>query len=236
MIETVPQTGSTNGDLSSRIKAGERIAEGHWLVSERQSAGRGRQGREWFDGFGNFMGSTVVHLQAADPFTPTLALLAGLAAYQAVLPHCPDPVPLRLKWPNDLMFAGAKLAGILLEREGDSVIVGIGVNLAIAPQVTGRETQALSKFGPAPDRDLFSGAIAGHFAEELQRWRAYGTEPLINRWGSAAHPKGTPLTVNEQSEGVISGTFDGLLPDGSLRLRLADGTSRAIHAGDVMLA
>ena len=124
-------------------EAGERIAEGHWLVADRQSAGRGRQGREWFDGFGNFMGSTVVHLRAGDPLAPTLALVAGLAAYQAVLPHCPDPVPLRLKWPNDLMFAGAKLAGILLEREGDSVIVGIGVNLAIAPQVPGRETLAL---------------------------------------------------------------------------------------------
>lgn len=182
------------------------------------------------------MGSTVVHLQAGDPFPPTLALLAGLATYQAVLPHCPDPLPLRLKWPNDLMFSAAKLAGILLEREGDSVIVGIGVNLAAAPQVPGRETIALAKFGPAPDRDLFASSIAGIFADELQRWRTYGTQPLINRWESAAHPKATPLTVNEQSDGIISGVFDGLLPDGSLRLRLADGTWRAIHAGDVMLA
>lgn len=235
MIETVSRTGSTNGDLAARLKAGERVAEGHWLVADRQNAGRGRQGREWFDGLGNFMGSTVVHVQPSDPSTPTLALLAGLAAYQAVLPHCPDPAGLRLKWPNDLIFAGAKLAGILLEREGDSVIVGIGVNLAIAPQVPGRATLALSKFGPTPDRDLFASSIAGYFAEELQRWRTYGAEPLINRWESAAHSIGTGLTVHEQSDGVVSGAFDGLLPDGSLRLRLADGSSRAIHAGDVML-
>ena len=182
------------------------------------------------------MGSTVVHVQSGDPSTPTLALVAGLAAYLAVLPHCPDPVALRLKWPNDLMFAGAKLAGVLLEREGDDVIVGIGVNLAAAPQVPGRETLALGKFGPAPDRDMFASSIAGHFAEELQRWRTYGTDPLINRWESAGHAKGTPLTVHEQAEGVISGAFDGLLPDGSLRLRLANGATRAIHAGDVMLA
>ena len=182
------------------------------------------------------MGSNIVHLQPGDPPASSLALLAGLAAYQAVLPHCSDPASLRLKWPNDLMFAGAKLAGILLEREGDSVIVGIGVNLAVAPNVPGRETLALSKFGPAPDRDLFASCIAGHFTEELQRWRTYGTQPLITRWESAAHPKGTALTVNEQADGIISGAFDGLLPDGSLRLRLADGTSRAIHAGDVMLA
>jgi BirA family biotin operon repressor/biotin-[acetyl-CoA-carboxylase] ligase len=236
LIESISQTGSTNGDLSARLKAGERIAEGHWLVADRQSAGRGRQGREWFDGHGNFMGSTVVYVQSGDPITPTLALVAGLAAYQAALPHCPDPVALRLKWPNDLMFANAKLAGVLLEREGDSVIAGIGVNLAAAPLVPGRETLALSKFGPAPDRDMFAASIAGHFAEELQRWRTYGTGPLINRWESAAHAKGTPLTVHEQSEGVISGAFDGLLPDGSLRLRLENGATRAIHAGDVMLA
>lgn len=182
------------------------------------------------------MGSTVVHVQRSDPLAPTLALVAGLAVYQAALLHCPDPVALRLKWPNDLMFAGAKLAGILLERGENSVVVGIGVNLAAAPEIPGRETLALSKFGPAPDRDMFASSLAGHFAQELQRWRAYGTDSLVNRWESAAHAKGTLLTVHEQSEGVISGAFDGLLPDGSLRLRLADGATRAIHAGDVMLA
>lgn len=236
MIEIVPQTGSTNGDLAARLKSGERIADGHWLVADRQSAGRGRQGREWSDGYGNFMGSTVVHLQPADPLPPSLALVAGLATYQAVVPHCPDPTPLRLKWPNDLMYAGAKMVGILLEREGDSVIVGIGVNLAAAPPVPGRETIALSKFGPSPDRDLFANSLANHFDEEILRWRTYGLDPLVRHWESAAHPKGTPLTVHEQSEGIISGTFDGLLPDGSLSLRLANGATRAIHAGDVMLA
>lgn len=205
-------------------------------MADRQSAGRGRQGREWSGGQGNLMGSTVVHVQSGDPSTPSLALVAGLAVYQAVSPYCPEPMALRLKWPNDLMFAGAKLAGVLLEREGDCVIVGIGVNLATAPQVSGRETLALSTFCPAPDRDIFASTLAGHFAEELQRWRTYGTDPLINRWEGAAHAKGTPLTVHEQAEGIISGAFDGLLPDGSLRLRLANGATRAIHAGDVMLA
>ncbi|MBA4161727.1 MAG: biotin--[acetyl-CoA-carboxylase] ligase, partial [Novosphingobium sp.] len=60
MIQTVPETGSTNADLAARIAAHERVTEGDWLVADRQSAGRGRQGRAWFDGAGNFMGSTVV--------------------------------------------------------------------------------------------------------------------------------------------------------------------------------
>lgn len=236
MIEIVLCTGSTNDDLSARLKVGEPVAEGKWLVANRQSAGRGRQGREWSDGFGNFMGSTTVHLQPADPAAPSLALIAGLAVYRTVVPHCPDPVPLCLKWPNDLLYSGAKMAGILLEREGDKVIVGIGVNLAHAPQIAGRQTIALNTFGPAPDRDLFADTLAGHFADELQRWRTYGIETVIRNWESVAHAKGTPLTVHEQSDGVISGAFDGLLSDGSLRLRLANGTTRAIHAGDVMLA
>lgn len=236
MIETLEHTGSTNADIASRLKSGERIAEGFWLVADRQTAGRGRQGREWFDGHGNFMGSTVVYPADRDPPAPTLALVAGLAAYEAALGFCPDPAELKLKWPNDLMLSGAKLAGILLERQMGAVIVGIGVNLAVAPDLPDRPTAALSHFGPSPDRDHFASLLAASFATELERWRIYGLEPLLRRWESAAHPKGTALSVHEQSEGIIHGQFDGLVADGSLRLRLADGSTRAIHAGDVTLA
>lgn len=236
MIETLAHTGSTNADIAARLKAGDRIAEGFWLVADRQTAGRGRHGRPWFDGHGNFMGSTVVYPSDRDPPAPTLALVAGLAVYEAALAFCADPAVLKLKWPNDLMLSGAKLAGILLEGQGDAVIVGIGLNLVHAPDLPDRPTAALSHIGPAPDRDLFASALASSFTTELQRWRTYGLDPLLRRWESAAHPRGTALHVNEQSEGIIKGQFDGLADDGSLRLRLADGSTRAIHAGDVMLA
>lgn len=233
MIRTVAETGSTNADLLAALRAGERVAEGDWLIADRQTAGRGREGREWFDGAGNFMGSTVLRLAPSDPPAHSIALAAGLAVYEAVLPMLPAPVPLQLKWPNDLTYGGAKLAGILLEREGDTLVVGIGVNLARAPVIEGRATLALSALIPAPDRDLFATALAASFDLEIERWRSYGLDPLVRRWQAAAHPLGTPLSVAPPGEERVTGTFEGLTEEGALRLRLADGSSRVMHAGDV---
>lgn len=236
MIAFVPETGSTNADLLAAVRGGRHPREGEWLVADRQTAGRGRQGREWFDGAGNFMGSTVVWLHPAGPPAASLALAAALAVYEAVVPLLADPASLRLKWPNDLICGGAKLAGILLEREGDALVAGIGVNLARAPRIGGRETLALAELGPAPDRDLFAAALAATFDTELERWRSYGVEPMVRRWQAVAHPPGTPLTVAAPGEAALTGAFDGLTPEGALRLRLADGASRVIHAGDVFFA
>lgn len=236
MIRILPETGSTNADLLAALSAGERLREGDWLVADRQTAGRGRQGREWFDGAGNFMGSTVVHLTPGDPPPASFALAAGLALYEAVLPLLSAPAPLRLKWPNDLTHAGAKLAGILLERAGKALVIGIGVNLAAAPAIPGRATVALSALGPAPGRDAFAGALAAAFATELERWRSHGLAPLLRRWLAAAHPEGAALTVAPPGEASLSGTFAGLTAEGALRLRLADGTLRVMHAGDVFFA
>lgn len=236
MIRTVAATGSTNADLSARLAAGDCLPEGEWLIADRQTAGRGRQGRAWFDGAGNFMGSTVVQLGAGDPPAGTLALAAGLAAHEAIAPLVPPPVRPMLKWPNDVLIGAAKLAGILLERVRDSVIVGIGVNLAAAPDLPDRTTLALSAYGPAPDRDLFAATLARCFATEIERWRTYGLGPLVSRWLVAGHPLGTPLRVGEPGETPLSGSFAGLTSDGALQLRLVDGTTRTVHAGEVRLA
>lgn len=229
MIEIVPETGSTSADLAARLRAGEPLAEGFWLVADRQTGGRGRQGRVWEDGTGNFMGSTLVRRTSIDPPPQTLAFAAGLAVREVLQPHCKGHA-LRLKWPNDVLLDGGKLAGILLEAEGDAVVVGIGVNLASAPHLP--HAACL----PEPtDRDAFADALAWRFADELDRWRTFGLEALLARWSAVAHPPSEPLSVHEPGGECIAGTFAGLDADGALRLRLADGTTRAIHAGDVML-
>ena len=240
MIERLSETGSTNADLAARLSGGEALPEGHWLVADRQSAGRGRQGRVWCDGLGNFMGSTLVRLGVGDPAPGSLALVAGIAVWEVVSPFVPKPARASLKWPNDVMIGAAKLAGILLERVGDSVVVGIGVNLAVAPSVPGRESVALNQFSPsqwgrAPDRDSFAEVLAARFAEGLARWRNYGLEAVLSRWQAAGHPPGTELRVGEGAA-VLTGRFAGLAEDGALRLSLPDGTTRIIHAGEVNLA
>lgn len=231
MIQYQAETGSTNADIAARLRAGEAIPEGHWLVADRQTAGKGRRGRDWFDGAGNFMGSTVVHLRFGDPEPATLALLVGLAVHEAVKPRLTEGATAVLKWPNDLLIGQAKLAGILLERIADSVVVGVGVNLASAPQLADRETIALH----APDRNAFAADLGRLVGIELDRWRSFGLAPIIQRWLAAAHPLGTPLAVGEPGEVPLEGVFAGLNDEGALLLRLADGQTRVIHAGEVRL-
>ena len=77
--------------------------------------------------------------------------------------------------------------------------------------------------------------VAAQMALEVQRWREFGAEPIINRWKTAAHKPGTPLSVHDAGGARLSGTYDGLTEEGALRLRLANGTTHVVHAGDVML-
>ncbi|MEO9462939.1 MAG: biotin--[acetyl-CoA-carboxylase] ligase [Marinomonas sp.] len=236
MIELLEQTGSTNADLIARVAAQERVAEGSWIVAKRQDSGRGRQGREWFDGAGNFMGSTVVAISPQSPPAHTLALVTGLAVYETVSALLPDPSSLKLKWPNDLLLGGAKLAGILLETSGDHVVVGIGVNLRAAPQLPDRQTTALAQFMPPPELDHFANSLARCFDAELERWRNFGLETLIRRWLACAYPVGTAISVHDPAGETLLGRFDGLDENGSLLLLTVDGTRRVIHAGDIVIA
>lgn len=234
-IEIVEETGSTNADLLARAESGGEWNEGDWLVADRQTEGRGRQGRAWLGAAGNFMGSTAVRLGEGDPPAASLSLTAGLAIYETVIARLAEPWRLQLKWPNDLLLGGVKIAGILLERSGDVVVVGVGVNLAAAPMLPDRATAHLAMTGPAPERDSFARDLAATFALELARWREGGLGALMPRWLAAAHPLGTELSVHGADGRSLTGRFAGLREDGALRLQTADGSTCVIHAGDVAL-
>lgn len=235
MIQTAPEIDSTNAALVERLRSGVGFAEGDWLVADRQSAGRGRMGREWFDGAGNFMGSTVVDLRHGDPDPATLSLVTGLAVHAAVVESVSDAAALMLKWPNDLIAGGAKLGGILLERIAQVVVVGIGVNLESAPQVPDCRTTSIAELGTAPARDDFANVLTVSFADELERWRSAGLAQAIRRWSAISCSEGTNLQVNLPDGTTLDGAFAGLTEDGALRLALAGGAMRVIHAGDVRL-
>jgi BirA family biotin operon repressor/biotin-[acetyl-CoA-carboxylase] ligase len=205
--------------------------EGDWLVALRQDQGRGRHGRRWETLDGNFFGSALVRLRDGDPPAPALALAAGLALIEAVDVAAPA-VPLSLKWPNDLMSGDAKVAGILLERSGDKVVAGFGVNLAAAPQIEGRKTGSL---GAAVTPQAFAPLLAASFARLLGAWRSATAEAFARAWLERAHPLGTPLDVHSGPGERIAGSFDGIEPDGALRLRLAGGSVEVVRAGDVTL-
>jgi BirA family transcriptional regulator, biotin operon repressor / biotin---[acetyl-CoA-carboxylase] ligase len=233
-VRTVAETGSTNADMLELARAG--LGEGVWLRAERQQGGRGRQGRAWVSPVGNFYGSTLVRLRDSDPAPATLALVAAVALEEVVRAYLPEATPaLAIKWPNDVLLGGAKLSGILLERTGDAVVIGIGVNLAQHPTDTDRLATSLAAHGAQPDPADFAETLAAAFARWLGVWRGQGIAPVRARWIERAHPIGTALTARLADGSALDGLFDGLDPDGALILRLADGTTRAIHAGDVFL-
>jgi BirA family biotin operon repressor/biotin-[acetyl-CoA-carboxylase] ligase len=208
--------------------------EGDWLVALAQDSGRGRHGRAWETISGNFFGSTIVQLRASDPPAPALALAAGLALIEAIEAVAPSAA-LTLKWPNDLMLGDAKLAGILLERSGDRVVAGFGVNLAAAPSISGRKTSSLATLADI-DPKAFASVIAGSFARVLAAWRGADPVAFASAWMARAHPLGTALDVHSGPGERISGAFDGIESDGAMRLRLDDGRIEIVRAGDVSLA
>ncbi len=211
--------------------------EGSWLRAERQTSGRGRQGRAWESPSGNLSASTLVRLRPDDPPPATLALVASLALYDAVSAFLPANAydELSLKWPNDLLLRLAKLSGILLERKDDAVVIGIGVNLASHPESLDRTTISLSSYGPPPAPDIFLIELSERFADWVGSWRADGLDHIRTNWLKRAHAKGTALSVHDPSGERIEGSFDDITRDGALCLRLADGSVRVMHAGDVFL-
>lgn len=214
---------------------------------------------------GNLYASTIVRLRPTDPPAATLALVAAVAVEEVASLYCHPGggrglagkavVPERganqfassqlgpglrrggllLKWPNDLLLDGAKLSGILLERADDAVVIGIGVNLAHYPTDTDRLATSLAAHGFAVEPAPFLDILAESFARWLVRWRGEGIAPIRDRWVERAHPAGTALTARLPDGTSIDGLFERLDTDGALILRLADGTRRVIHAGDVFL-
>ena len=226
---TLAETGSTNADLLALARDGAE--DGIWLRADRQTAGRGREGRAWQSPVGNLYASTLVRLRPTDPPAPTLALVAAVALAETIGALGCD---VTIKWPNDVLLDGGKLAGVLLERADDAVVVGLGVNLTRAPDLPDRAAATLA--GRVPS--LTPQQFLEHLTEAVSHWVAMWRHDLAvvtARWSALAHPAGTPLSVKLPDGERISGRFDALGADGALILRLADGSARAIHAGDVFL-
>lgn len=217
--------------MAALAAAGE--AEGLWLRAVTQTAGRGRLGRSWSSPPGNLYASTLVRPRAGDPPPATLALVAAVALHEVASAWCAETI--EIKWPNDLLLSGAKLSGILLEGAAGAVVIGFGVNLAHHPEGLDRPVTSLAAHGGAPDPALFLDDLAAALGRWLARWRQEGLEPVRAAWLAAAHRKDTALTATLPDGERIEGIFDGLDTDGALILRLADGSARVIHAGDVFL-
>ncbi len=225
---------STNDEICRRAEAG--APDGLWVMADGQSKGRGRRGRTWVsDANGNLYCSGLVRLGASDPPAQQLSFVAALSVYDALRPLVPN---LRLKWPNDLLINGAKVAGILLESGGNAasgtwLVVGIGVNLAAHPDDSERPaTDVATLTGVRHDPALLLETLASGFTSWRRRWQMGGFSAVKAAWLAAAHGLGQQLVVRLGHES-LTGIFAGLEDDGALLLRLESGEMRSIYAGEV---
>ena len=177
---------------------------GSVVVADQQTSGRGRLGRRWEAPPGSGLLASFVL-----PVRPLASLAAGVAAALA----CGDSV--RLKWPNDLLVDGRKLAGILVERRGERCVVGIGVNLTWAPP--GAERLEADREG-----------LLERLRAELERWFAATDSEILAAWRARSDPLGRRVRVELPGE-TFEGRAEDVAEDGSL---MVDG--RAVTAGDVI--
>jgi BirA family biotin operon repressor/biotin-[acetyl-CoA-carboxylase] ligase len=216
---------STNDDALALLRAG--AAHGTVVAAESQRAGRGRRGRTWWSPPGNLYASFIVRPPAGRD-RAQLAFVAGVAAAEAL----GAAVPVRLKWPNDLLLDGRKLGGILIECEDVGAVIGIGINIVAAPTAAAHAAASLAGEGyPAvPPRDLLA-TVCGALEAWYGRWRIQGFAPVREAWLERAAGMGQTMAVRLLDE-RLAGVFVGLDPGGALMLETESGR-RLVTAGDV---
>ena len=233
---------STNAEARRRAEAGETGPL--WLTAAVQTAGRGRRGRAWETGTGNLAATHLFTTSMPPAQAAHVSFVAALAVHDLAVslvgPGQSDRVIASLKWPNDLLLNGRKAAGILVEsgKVGDRlwVAVGMGVNLAVAPEPAPDAMIAPTSFraeGLAPPTpEIAVRTLAEAMEAWLLKWTSEGFSSIAEAWTLRAHGLGEPCTARLPQE-TVYGVAEGLDPDGALRLRLPDGSLRRITAGDV---
>jgi BirA family biotin operon repressor/biotin-[acetyl-CoA-carboxylase] ligase len=233
-ILQLPVTTSTNDNAKRAAEAGE--PEGLVIHALCQTAGRGRQGREWESAEGNLYASLLLRPRCSPQEAGFYSFVAALAVYDAVRDFLPQ-ADVQTKWPNDVLVGGKKISGILLEAAPidngmvDWLVIGIGINVLNHPSnglypATSLAAEASSQVSVQTVLET----LLQHFEKWQMALKNGGFEPIRTAW--LARAKTGPIVARLPHE-TINGDFEGLDERGSLILRLDDGSKKAISAADV---
>ncbi|MGJ8559491.1 MAG: biotin--[acetyl-CoA-carboxylase] ligase [Litorimonas sp.] len=227
--------GSTQDEARTLYTSGERGPL--WVRADTQTQGRGRRDRTWSSVSGNLF-ATLLLPNSTDPSQSALHGFAASLAIADTLRTYDPQRPVTLKWPNDAMIGGAKISGLLIEREAEALLIGIGINLISHPNNTlYPATHLLQEMKPetlVAAEPLFTGPesvlalLSSHVLQRVETLRTEGFDPIRKDWLVHAHHLGKSVTVNG-----LTGVFTDLAQDGALCLILPDGTESRVHAGDV---
>jgi BirA family biotin operon repressor/biotin-[acetyl-CoA-carboxylase] ligase len=228
---------STNAEALRLLRQGEPGPL--WITAETQSAGRGRRGRKWISVPGNLHASLLLTDPGPVAQWPQMAFVAALAVHDAVVDLAPQIRPLlALKWPNDVLLSGAKLAGILIEGEGQeeegAVAIGIGVNCAAHPAGAAFPATDLAAGGARVAAAVLFAALSVKMLGRLAQWnRGNGFATIRADWLARAAGLGETIRV-ALADRELTGQFEGLDEAGGLILVAADGGKVTVAAGDVL--
>jgi BirA family biotin operon repressor/biotin-[acetyl-CoA-carboxylase] ligase len=224
---------STSLEARRRVGAGE--AGPLWIIAARQTAGYGRRGSAWLQHDGDFAGTFLFRSGAARETLPQLSFVAALSVSDAIMRHAPR-ARLTLKWPNDVLADGGKIAGLLLEllRVDDPVIaLGVGVNIISAPDGVAYRTARLidnCDGAPIPDPKMFGVTLDETFAAWRALWMAEGFAPIREAWLMRAESLGRRMKV-ETAGRIVEGLMEGIDEEGALLIRTDTGGVETISAG-----
>ena len=241
--------GSTNAEALQAATAGD--PGGIWFAARQQTQGRGRRGRPWESTSGN-LAATLLIIPDADPsLLATLGFVAGVALSRALSTILPSGMVrqsafnedgrswrIALKWPNDVLADGAKLAGILLEsvRAADgrqAIGVGLGVNVVAAPSGLPYPATSLADLACHTTAEAVFEALSDAWVEAFRLWDdGRGTQAVLAEWRGAAAGLGEPVSVAQDGD-LVQGTFETIDDAGRLIVRVNDNSRIAITAGDV---
>lgn len=232
----LPEIDSTNAEAARRASG---LLGPTWILALRQVAGRGRRGRVWRDPEGNFAATYICRPQGPSDQVALRSFVAALALHDSLVAATGRPEAFALKWPNDVLLHGGKLAGILLESIGQGaqvghLAVGIGVNLRDAPEVEPGAVAPvclMGELGHAPTAQEFLNILAPNYNRWEQQLLTFGFAPIRRAWLDRAARLGQTIIVRTGSD-THEGIFEGLDASGALLLRGAFGT-RSISAADV---
>ncbi len=232
---------STNSEAKRLAEGG--AAHGAFIWAKRQTKGRGRYAREWVSQEGNLFVSILLSPDKPMEEIPQISFLTCLAALESVAPLLPEPELLTCKWPNDLLLNGRKLGGILLESfetiEASGprrwVVIGLGMNITGCPGNLEFPAASLKDAGV----EIISAKIVlsrfiHHFIDGYGIWQEKGFAPIRRSWLGHCEGIGKEVKVSLPQENIY-GIFDSLDSKGHLKLKLPDGKTRKIAAGDLYL-
>lgn len=234
---------STMDEAARLIHRGERINEGSFVCARRQEASRGRRGRVWQSISGNCHVSFFIEVRQEDPPLQTLSFLSALVLREAITPYARSANALKFKWPNDVLWNGQKVGGILLEKapvgaDGKEwMILGIGLNLVDCPSNASYPVTSVRAFSGQIVRPLMMVEKIQHeLLLRLKEWRQEGAEKILQDWIEFAYCHQHSVRVTTEAEGTLQnfeGRFEGIDFDGALLLRQNDGKLRRLTSGDL---